>query len=807
MNLVLCVTSTAQAAQLTLSWDANTVTPDGYRIFQRTEGTTYDYSLPTWSGTATSGIIDNLSEGNTYYFTVRAYTGANESIDSNEISYLVNPGPQTQVTLSWDANSVTPDGYLIFQRTEGTAYDYSLPIWSGTTTSGTIDNLSEGNTYYFTVRAYIGANESIDSNEISYLVNPVPQAPVPQAQVTLSWDANATAPDGYRLFQRTQSSNYDYNSPVWSGTDTTYAAAGLTAGETYYFVVRAYNGDLESLDSNEITVQAQAATTTTSTNTTTATSAVTTFTVTAATAVNGTITPSGTTTLDESASQTYSIAPNAGFHIDDVRIDGISIGEVSTYTFEQVSDNHTISASFAETRYAVTALASGNGTISPLGSVSVAANGSQAFSIIADSNYNVDDVLIDGNSIGAVNSYTFSQVTANHTIEAIFTRSNQVPVADAGPDQMVNEAQVVTLSALNSIDADDGIAEFQWRQIEGPTVVLESPVSEETTFTAPDVGTDGAALVFELTVTDYSGASATDSCIVNVSWVNMPPTARAGEDQTVAEGTEVILDAAASSDPDNGIATFKWRQIQGPAVTLSDGTAAQPSFQAPQVGPEGASILFELTVTDGGGLQDTDACMITIESVNSPPVANAGVDLETIGGGEVTLNGSQSTDPDDGIASYQWRQTEGSPVALSDTTAISPVFTAPSGITEVMILTFELTVTDNGGLQSSDNCQVLVTPESSTQIDTTPPEVMIFDPTDMVEVKQPKVTIYGSAWDDVAVDRILWENDQGGSGMAEGTTQWKAVDLRLKRGLNTFTITVYDTTGNQASSIVRVIRK
>ncbi len=719
----------------------------------------------------------------------------------NIVLHLTPTAQAAQLTLSWDANTTAPDGYRIFQRTEGTTYDYSFPVWSGTATSSIIDNLSEGNTYYFTVRAFIGDSESSDSNEISYLINPVNQA-----QATLSWDANATPPDGYRVFQRTQSSTYDFSAPIWSGTDTSYTVTGLATGETYFYVVRAFTGETESLDSNEITFQG-GTTTTTDTNTNTDTSTATTFTITAESTVNGAISPTGITTVNEGSSQTFTITPSTGFHIDDVRIDGSSVGEVSSYTFDQVSSNHAISAFFAETRYTITALSTGNGAISPLGSISIAANSSQTFTINADSDHIVSDVIIDGNSIGAVNSYSFSQVTANHTIEAIFIRANQAPVADAGPDQMVDEVQVVTLSALNSMDADDGIAQFQWHQTEGPAVLLDSPDSEETTFTAPDVGTDGAALVFELTVTDFSGATATDSCIVNVSWVNMPPTARAGEDQTVPEGAEVTLDAAASSDPDNGIAAFKWRQVQGPSVALTDNTAAQPIFQAPQVGPEGASILFELTVTDGGGLQDTDTCMVTIKSVNSPPVANAGIDLEAVAGQEVTLDGSQSKDADDGIAAYQWRQTEGSPVALSDTTAISPVFTAPLDISDVMILTFELTVTDNGGLQSSDSCQVLVTPDTTSPTDATPPEVMIFDPADMVELRQRKVTIYGSAWDDVAVDRITWKNDQGGSGIAEGTEQWKVVDVRLKRGLNTITITAYDTTGNQASAVVKVVKR
>ena len=50
------------AAQVTLQWDANEVTPDGYKIFQRISGTGYDYSNPAWQGTALTTTISNLDD-------------------------------------------------------------------------------------------------------------------------------------------------------------------------------------------------------------------------------------------------------------------------------------------------------------------------------------------------------------------------------------------------------------------------------------------------------------------------------------------------------------------------------------------------------------------------------------------------------------------------------------------------------------------------------------------------------------------------------------------------------------------------
>jgi uncharacterized protein YndB with AHSA1/START domain len=285
---------------------------------------------------------------------------------------------------------------------------------------------------------------------------------------------------------------------------------------------------------------------------------------------------------------------------------------------------------------------------------------------------------------------------------------NLPPVADAGPDQIVNEGDTVTLDGSNSSDPDDSIASYLWSQTAGPPVTLADPSAAQTTFSAPVVGSGGASLTFMLRVTDGFGSEATDTCIVNITNGNLPPTADAGPDQTVDEGDTVTLDASNSTDPDDGIASYLWTQTAGPPVTLSNTTAVQPTFTAPDVGPSGESLIFQLTVTDSGGLQATDSCIVTVSWVNLPPAANAGPDQTVDEGAAVTLDGSNSTDPDDGIASYSWSQTGGSPVTLSSTTVFRPTFTAPDVGPSGESLTFQLTVTDGGGLQSTDTCIVNV---------------------------------------------------------------------------------------------------
>ena len=90
--------------------------------------------------------------------------------------------------------------------------------------------------------------------------------------------------------------------------------------------------------------------------------------------------------------------------------------------------------------FSVTSSAGTGGSISPSGSSSVLATGSKTFSINATSGYAVSDVLVDGASVGAVTSYTVSNVNANHTIAVSFKSTAQIPFTDVSTGQWFCDA-------------------------------------------------------------------------------------------------------------------------------------------------------------------------------------------------------------------------------------------------------------------------------------------------------------------------------------------------------------------------------
>jgi hypothetical protein len=101
----------------------------------------------------------------------------------------------------------------------------------------------------------------------------------------------------------------------------------------------------------------------------------------------------------------------------------------------------------------------------------------------------------------------------------------------------------------------------------------------------------------------------------------MPPTADAGPDQTVDEGSVVTLDGSNSWDNDGTIVSYEWTQIEGVAVTLSDVWTSQPYFAAPYVDLDATSLslTFQLTVTDESGLQSQETCIVTVTPLRTEP--------------------------------------------------------------------------------------------------------------------------------------------------------------------------------------------
>ena len=176
-----------------------------------------------------------------------------------------------------------------------------------------------------------------------------------------------------------------------------------------------------------------------------------TYTITATAGANGSISPSGAVTVNEGANKTFNITPNSNYHIADVLVDGSSVGAVTTFTFTNVISDHTINASFAINAIAshtITSTAGPNGSITPSGAVSVAHGQSQTFTITPNTGYHIADVLVDGSSVGAVTSHSFTNITSDHTISASFAVNiiNHTITASAGANGSISPSGAVIVN-------------------------------------------------------------------------------------------------------------------------------------------------------------------------------------------------------------------------------------------------------------------------------------------------------------------------------------------------------------------------
>jgi len=137
----------------------------------------------------------------------------------------------------------------------------------------------------------------------------------------------------------------------------------------------------------------------------------------------GTITPLGDVTVNDGASQMFTIVPDKAYHILDVVVDSISQGAIGTYTFTNVLTDHTISATFAPNpviTYTITASASEGGTIMPSGILTLNKGATQKFEISPNTGYHIVDVTVDGTPFGPITSYRFTNVDDDHIITASF---------------------------------------------------------------------------------------------------------------------------------------------------------------------------------------------------------------------------------------------------------------------------------------------------------------------------------------------------------------------------------------------------
>ena len=276
---------------------------------------------------------------------------------------------------------------------------------------------------------------------------------------------------------------------------------------------------------------------------------------------------------------------------------------------------------------------------------------------------------------------------------------------DKAFNNSVNERANVTIGLGKNARG----AAFAWSRVSGPAVTLNPSTGPSTSFVAPEILTGRTGvLVIRLTASGCTGAPATEDVSINIANLNnaAPVAVASASAPSVAPGTQVLLSGTSSYDLDSDPFTYSWAQTTGsPALTIIGGNTASASFVAP---PVATTTTFRLTLTVTATfapfLTSSAFVDVSVVAANQPPVAQISCPGTINEGQQITLDGSASSDPENGPLQYVFDQRSGFPVAsipaLPHGSSVS--FTAPSlGYLQSGMVSFGLTVTDIGNASDS----------------------------------------------------------------------------------------------------------
>lgn len=222
---------------------------------------------------------------------------------------------------------------------------------------------------------------------------------------------------------------------------------------------------------------------------------------------------------------------------------------------------------------------------------------------------------------------------------------NEAPTADAGPDQAIRAADIVTLDGTGSFDDNtaSGSLIYQWTAISYPGPI--PPALNDPTIATPSfIATLPGQYEFALVVTDEAGLDSSPDTVL-VSSANLAPTADAGEPAVVLIGALTTLDGSGSFDPENDPLTYAWSIVSAPpgsTASLDDPSAVMPSFTPDVIG----LYTIALVVSDPIGPSVPDTVQITVMTpgdLASYYIQLAAAAIGDLNGGQLTNGGHQTS--------------------------------------------------------------------------------------------------------------------------------------------------------------------
>ncbi|UCG70243.1 MAG: PKD domain-containing protein, partial [Thermoplasmata archaeon] len=344
------------------------------------------------------------------------------------------------------------------------------------------------------------------------------------------------------------------------------------------------------------------------------------------------------------------------------------------------------------------------------------------------------------------------------------------PIANAGPDDTVNNNTAYNFDGTLSFDNSGSIAYYNWSFGDG---FYANGTDPEPIHTYTQPGT----YIVTLIVTDYAGNSDTDTMSIKVLDISNP-MADAGSDDTVNEDTPYQFDGSLSYD-NVGIVNYAWDIDDGDGIDWSAPDFSGPTLWDPvHTYTLPGVYIVTLNVTDADGNWDIDTAQITVLDITLP-VAIAGTPATINEDTQYMFDGSGSFDPEGGtIAWYNW--------SFGDGSFLNGINPQPSHTyVEPGIYSVTLNVTDSAG---NWNYSIVVI----TVLDVTPPTANA-GPDDSVNEDSPYTFDASGSNDNVGIVWFNWSFDDGS--YDNGTTVTPQHIFTLP-GIYTVTLNCTDAAGN-----------
>lgn len=286
------------------------------------------------------------------------------------------------------------------------------------------------------------------------------------------------------------------------------------------------------------------------------------------------------------------------------------------------------------------------------------------------------------------------------------------PVAQTTGNVEAIAGDWVLLDGRSSYDANGDELVFHWRQIAGDTVEIPWPNASFVQFQVPANATT-QDYQFELTVTDATDLSDTTVHTLAVS-ANSAPVGIISGVTTETVGRYVELSAEYSYDVNGHAIHFLWEQLSGPAIDIAWPKSSKLGFHTPIVDTQ-QDMVFRLTLTDDYGASSQYQHTVTVRTSFAPVIITQHAD-EVSAGQYLSLDASESMDPDGDSLSFLWQQTTGPTIDIAWPTSPTIGFHAPY-VSQNTALTFQLTVTDAVGSASQRDVIVNVLANQAPVID------------------------------------------------------------------------------------------